>query len=132
MFKFEHFSNVPIEFVSHLLSVTPHLFIGGWDFWNIIEGGSRFSWWGCLKKGEQCFPLVMHGFCSNDAIYSASLSFTLFIFLLTLFDTFSCYYFKSDLSLLMHVKVLFIKKHIILFCSLLNMKKQFSLFFKFP
>ena len=31
------------------------------------------------KGGEYCFSLVMHGFCSNKALYLASFSFTMFI-----------------------------------------------------
>ena len=30
------------------------------------------------KGGEHSFPLVMSGFCNNKALYSASLSFTMF------------------------------------------------------
>ena len=55
---------------------------------------------GCLLKvvggSRHCFSLVMYGFSSNNALYTALLSFTMFIFLLTLFD---CYYFESNLSL---------------------------------
>ena len=37
---------------------------------------------GCLYKGsEHCFSLIMYRFCSNSALYSASLSFKIFIFL---------------------------------------------------
>ena len=36
---------------------------------------------GLLRKGgELCFSLVMHGFCSNKDLYSASLSFTMFVY----------------------------------------------------
>ena len=31
------------------------------------------------KGGEYCYSLAMHGFCSNKALYTASLSFTMFI-----------------------------------------------------
>ena len=53
---------------------------------------------------------MMYVFCSNNVLYSASFSFTIFIFLLILFDTCDCYYFKSYLSLLMYIKMLLIKK----------------------
>ena len=58
---------------------------------------------GCLLKvvggSRHCFSLVMYGFSSNNALYTALLSFTMFIFLLTLFD---CYYFESNLSLVLY------------------------------
>ena len=39
-------------------------------------------------EGKQYFSLVMYGFCSNNTFYSASpLSFMVFIFVLTPFDT---------------------------------------------
>ena len=38
------------------------------------------------EGGEHWFPL-MCGYCSNNALYSVSASFTIFIFLLTPFDT---------------------------------------------
>ena len=61
---------------------------------------------GCLWKRvgvRHCFTLVMYGFCSNNALYSAGLSF-MFIFLLTPFDTKDCY-FQSNLSLVLLIKV---------------------------
>ena len=71
---------------------------------------------------------MMNGFCSNNALCSASLSFTIFLFLLTPFDIWDCYYFKSNPSQLMYIKVLLTSKEAwILFYSLLNMKKQLSL-----
>ena len=39
--------------------------------------------WGC----KQFLSLVMHGFCSSNALYTTSLKFRRFIFLLTPFDT---------------------------------------------
>ena len=41
-------------------------------------------------------------------------------------DTWDCYYFKSNLSLLIYIIVLLTKNHV-LFCSFLNIKKQLSL-----
>ena len=38
------------------------------------------------RMGKLCFSLRMYGFCGSNAVYSASLSFALFIFLLTPFD----------------------------------------------
>ena len=45
------------------------------------------------------------------------------IFLLTTFDTKDCYYFEWNLSLMLLIKVFLTKKHVLLFWSLLNMKK---------
>ena len=52
----------------------------------------------------------MYLFCSNNVLYSAILSFTMFIFLLSLFDTQDCYYFKSNISQMLLIKVLVFKK----------------------
>ena len=64
---------------------------------------------------KHCFSLIMHGFCSSNVLYSASLSFRMFIFLLTPVDPSD--YFGS------YQPVLLIKKHVILFFSLLKVKK---------
>ena len=61
-------------------------------------------------KGKHCFSLIRYGFCSSNALYSASLPFRMFIFLLTPFDTSDCYYFKINLSQVLLVKVLLTKK----------------------
>ena len=66
----------------------------------------------------------MYGFCSNNALYLIS-SFAVFIFPLTLFDTWDCYYFDSNLSLVFFTKVLLIKKHVTLFSSLLPFMSLF-------
>ena len=84
-----------------------------------------------IEGTKQCFPLMMYGFYSDDALYLGSFSFAVFIFTLSHFDTWHCYYFESSISVLIYIKVLLIKKHKILFCSLLNMKKQYSLMFLF-
>ena len=70
-----------------------------------IGGGGVYR-----KGGKHCFSLVMYGFCSSNVLYSASLSFRMFIII-------------SDLSLVLLIKVLIIKKHLMLFFSLLKMKK---------
>ena len=49
-----------------------------------IEGG---------MGGMHCFSLVMYEFCSSNALYSASLSLRMFVFLLTSFGTWDCYCF---------------------------------------
>ena len=106
------------------------LFIRIWDFWKIIEGGSRF----CCKiggnayregpvyrRGQHCFPVTMNGLCSIIALYSASLSVIYFSFnsfwyvMLLLFHT------KSK-TVNLYESVEYLKKTWILFCSLLNKK----------
>ena len=63
---------------------------------NHRRGESRYY---CKNEslGKYCFPLMMYGFCSNNALYSASLSFTIFIFILNPFNTWDCNYFESNL-----------------------------------
>ena len=46
------------------------------------------------------------------------------LFLFTYFDTWDCYYFGLNPSLVLLIKVSFIKQHVMLFFSLLKMKKQ--------
>ena len=87
--------------------------------------GSRFS----CENGEQsirvkyCFSLILYEFCSSNALYSASLLFGMFIFRLIHFKTWDCYYFGLNISLVLLIKVLFIRKRIYRFCSLLKMKQ---------
>ena len=64
-----------------------------------IEGGQK-----------HCFLLMMYRFCSNNALYSAILSFTMFIFLWNPFDTWELHYFESNINLVWHIKVLLMKK----------------------
>ena len=76
---------------------------------------------GCLKKGSKnCFSLIKYGFCSSNALYSESLSFRMFIFILTPFHTWDCYYFVLNLRLVLPIKLFFIT----LVFSLLKMKKK--------
>ena len=70
-----------------------------------MEGVSRFSCkngetgggGGLYKVCKHCFSLIRYGFCKSNALYSASLSFRMFIFLLNPFDTKECYYFGLNL-----------------------------------
>ena len=39
------------------------------------------------REGKHSLSLIKYGFCRSNAIYSASLSFSMFVFLLTPFDT---------------------------------------------
>ena len=50
-------------------------------------GGIRLT---CKNEGEggkHCFSLIMYRFCSSNTLYSASLPFRMFIFILTHVDT---------------------------------------------
>ena len=65
---------------------------GSKDF--LVKMGGNPYIQGVVNKsvGNYCFSLVIYGFCSNNVLYSASLSFKMFIFLLTPSDTRDCYY----------------------------------------
>ena len=56
---------------------------------------------------SNAFLLVLYGFCSN-VLYSASVSFAMFSFPSP--DTWDCYYFKSNLCLMLLTKLLLTKK----------------------
>ena len=70
---------------------------------------------------------MMYEFYSNKALHSASLPFTIFC-PTTPFDTCDCYYFKSNLSLLMYINMLLIKKA---FSIVLNSSKPEETTFRF-
>ena len=58
----------------------------------IIERGVqdflvKMGKWGGGGEGKHSLSLIKYGFCRSNAIYSASLSFSMFVFLLTPFDT---------------------------------------------
>ena len=106
--------NPTITWIILFIVNTPFLTYGGnWD-WKSWKGSSIFS---CINWGrgtpydpngelgnkrvvQHWFSLVMWRFCSDNALYSASLSFTMFVFLLTSFDTWD-YFFQSNLSLIL-------------------------------
>ena len=71
-------------------------------FYGSLKGVSIEVGW------KYCFSLVTFhwDFCGSNALCSARLSFNMFIFLLTSFNTWDCHYFKSNLSLVLLVKVL--------------------------
>ena len=75
---------------------------------------------------KHCFSLIIYGFCSSNALSSASLLFRMIIFIFTPFDVLTpfdtCCYFGLNLSLVLLIKVFFIKRHVPLFFSLLKMK----------
>ena len=50
-------------------------------------GGNPYRTGVSTEGMKQCFPLMMYGFYSDNALYSVSFSFTVFIFLLSPFDT---------------------------------------------
>ena len=65
----------------------------------------------------------MYGSCSSNALYPSSLLF-MFIFLLTLFQVY-------DQAWFLLIKVFLTNKHVMLFCSLPNMKNNFPLWVDF-
>ena len=81
-------------------SVKLPIYSGGWEFWSgdqyfLLEMGVGGL---PLEGGNQCLLLIVHGFCSIiNALYSASLSLRMLIFLLNPFDTYDCFYFGSNL-----------------------------------
>ena len=68
---------------------------------------------------------MMYGFCSNNALYSACLSFTIFFSFNSFWHRRFSFEIKSQPVDV--YKSVGYKEHIILFHSLLNMKKQLSL-----
>ena len=98
--------------IVHTEWVSPALFIGG-DFCENVEKGGGLEFLGKMrvlhrkiiyKKGEAALFICKYGFCSKNAFYLASLSFKIFIFRLTLFDTWSWFYFELNLSLALLMK----------------------------
>ena len=71
----------------------------------------------CRRGGKQCLLLIMYGFCSSTALYSASLLFRLLLFLY-----FFLFRVKSRPGVAFK-SVAYKKKHVALFFSLLKMKK---------
>ena len=74
--------------------------------------------------GKHCFSLIRYGFCRGNALYSASLSVRMCIFL---FDSFWClrlllFRIKSQPGVA-YKSVVYKKKHVSLIFSLLKMKK---------
>ena len=53
--------------------------MGGSPYSHIGVGWGRGAGVACRKGGKHWFSLVMYGFCSSNALYSASLSFRMFI-----------------------------------------------------
>ena len=97
-------------------SVNSHLIYGYLNFLkNHRRGASGFL---CKngrdinRRGQKhCFLLMMYWFCDNNALYSAILSFRIFIFLWNLFNTWDfLYYFESNINLVWHIKELLMKK----------------------
>ena len=62
------------------------------------------------RECKQCLLLLKYGSCSNNALYLASLSFIITVFLLPPFNIWDCYYFKSNLILVLIIKMFFTKK----------------------
>ena len=62
------------------------------------------------RECKHCLLLLKYGSCSNNALYLASLSFIITVFLLPPFNIWDCYYFKLNLILVLIIKMLFTKK----------------------
>ena len=103
------------------------------------NGGSPYRWRGGGSVegggGKHWFLWKIYGFCSSNALYSASLSFRMIIFILILFNLylldFLLFWMKSQPSVA-YKSIFFKKKHVTLFFSVLKMKKwlcHISLFF---
>ena len=43
-------------------------------------GGKPYRGFVYRREGKHCFSLMMYAFCSNNALYAASLSFAMFSF----------------------------------------------------
>ena len=56
--------------------------------------------------GKHCFSLIIYAFCCGNALCTESLSSRMFTFLLIPFGTWDRYYFGSNLSLVLLIKVL--------------------------
>ena len=79
--------------------------------------------WHIEVDALHCFSLKIYVFCSNNALYSESLQ-SISTRMFETFDSWDHYYFESNLSLELLIKVFFIKKHVTFFLSLLKKKKE--------
>ena len=79
--------------------------------------------WHIEVDALHCFSLKLYGFCSSDALYSESLP-SISTRMFDTFDNWDHYYFKSNLSLELLIKVFLYKKHVTFFLSLLKRKKE--------
>ena len=101
-------NSTTVKFCHHRLQPWQLLRQQSWmPSWVLRAGGGG----GLSTRGKHCFSLEVYGFCNNIALYSASLSFVMFIFLLTPFDTKGSYYSESNLCLVLLIKVFFYKKN---------------------
>ena len=79
--------------------------------------------WHIEVDALHCFSLKIYVFCSNNALYSESLQ-SISTRMFETFDSWDHYYFESNLSLELLIKVFFIKKHVTFFLSLLKKEER--------
>ena len=72
-----------------------------------------------------CFSLKIYGFCSSNALYLESLQ-SISTRMFDTFDNWDHYYFESNLSLELLIKVFLYKTHVAFFLSLLKKRKKFA------
>ena len=92
----------------------------------IVPDGQTDEWmekWHIGVGALHCFSLKACGFCSSNALYSESLQ-SISKRMFDAFDNWDRYYFESNLSLELLLKVFFIKKHVTFFLSFLKKKKE--------
>ena len=73
-----------------------------------------------------CFPLKIYGFCSSNALYLESLQ-SISTRMFDTFDNWDHYYFESNLSLELLIKVFLYKKHVTNVLSYSSKKKERNL-----
>ena len=75
-----------------------------------------------IQEGKHCFSFTVYWHCGNNGLYSASLAF-MFIFLLIPFDAEIVTLLNQISGWSYFLKCFLQKKHVMLFCNLLNVKK---------
>ena len=88
----------------------------GVEIWNIIEDFFVKIEELSIEGGWHSFSLVMYGFCSNSALYSASLSCIIFILLTSFISKIITISFQSNRSLVMLIEKILTKKKSIQCC----------------
>ena len=109
--------------------ITIYPCVGSDDIWFLryLCDGQTDGW---MEKSHievgalHCFPLKIYGFCSSNALYLESLQ-SVSTRMVDFFVIWDHYYFESNLSLELLIKVFLIKKLVTFFLSLLKRKKEF-------
>ena len=82
----------------------------GVEIWNVIEDFFVKIEELSIEGVWHSFSLVMYGFCSNSALYSASLSCIIFILLTSFISKIITISFQSNRSLVMLIEKILTKK----------------------